>query len=154
MDCSTPGFPVLHHLPELAQTHVLWVGDANHLILCCHLLLPPSIFPSIRAFSSESAVHIRWPKYWSFSFSTSPSNEYSGLIFFRIDWFDLLLSKGLSRTFSSTTVWKHQFFGSQPSIWSNSHICTWLLEQPSLWLYGCLLAKWCLCFLICCLGLS
>ena len=89
VDCSKPGFAVLHHLPELAQTHVHWVMPANHLILCCPLLLPPSIFLSIRVFSNELAVCIRWPKYWSFSFSISPCNEYSGLISFRIDWFDL-----------------------------------------------------------------
>ena len=84
----------------------------------------PQSFPSIRVFSNESALHIRWPKYWSFSFSISPSNEYSG-------WFPLgltglisLQSKGLSRVFSSTTIWKHQFFSAQPSLWSNSHICT------------------------------
>ena len=178
MDCSTPGFFVLHCLPEFAQTHVHWVGDAiqpsnplsppsppalnlskyqyiqvqfssvvsnsatpwtaarqaslsitnsqsllrlmsielvmpcNHLILCQSLLLLPSIFPSIRVY--ESVLRIRWPKYWSFSFSISPSNEHSGLISFRIDWFDLLVSTGLSRVFSNTTVWKHQFF-SLPS---------------------------------------
>ena len=94
---------------------------SNHLILCCLHFLLPSIFPSIRVFSSESAVHIRWPKYQSFSFSISPSNEYSGLISFRIDWFDLLVVSGV---FSSTRVWRHQ-----PSLWSNSHICTWLLEK-------------------------
>ena len=93
MACSTPGFPVHHQLPELAQTHVHGVNDAiNHLILCRLLLLLPSIFPSIRVFSSESVLCIRWPKYWSFSFSISPSSEYSGLIFFRMDWFDLLAS--------------------------------------------------------------
>ena len=81
-----PGFPVHHQLPELAQTHVHQVGDAiHHLILCRPFLLPPSIFPSIRVFSNESALHIRWPKFWSFSFSISPSNEYSGLISFRMD---------------------------------------------------------------------
>ena len=91
MDCSKPGFPVLHHLPELAQTPVHWVGDAiNHLILCCPLLLLPSTSPSVRVFSKESALPIRWPKYWSFSFSISPSNGYSGLISFRTDCFDLL----------------------------------------------------------------
>ena len=88
MDCSTPGFPVHQQLPELAQTHVHRVGDAiHHLILCHSLLLLPSIFPSIRVFSNELALCIRRPKYWSFSFSISPSNEYSGLISFRIDWF-------------------------------------------------------------------
>ena len=90
MDCSMPGFPVLHYLPEYAQIHVHWVMQYSHLILCCPLLLPPSIFPRIRVFSNESVICIRWPKYWSFSFSISPSNEYSGLIFFRTDWSDLL----------------------------------------------------------------
>ena len=88
--CSTPGFSVLHYLPELAQTHVHWVSDAMEP---SHPLLPPSplpsIFPNIRVFPSESALHIRWPKYWSFSFSMSPSNEYSGLISFKTDWFAL-----------------------------------------------------------------
>ena len=90
-DCSTPGFPVLHQLPELAQTHIHQVGDAiqpPHPL--SSLLLPPSIFPSITVFSNVSALHIRWPRYWSFSFSISPSNEYSGLISFRMDWLDLL----------------------------------------------------------------
>ena len=82
MDCSIPGFPVLHQLLELAQTHVQkLVMPSNHLIFCCPLLLLPSIFPSFRVFSSESVLCIRWPKYWSFSFSISPSNEYSELIF-------------------------------------------------------------------------
>ena len=85
MDCSMPGFPIHHQLPKLAQTHVHRVGDA--IILCHPLLLPPSIFPSIRVFSNESALHIRWTKDWSFRFRISPSNEYSVLIFLRIDWF-------------------------------------------------------------------
>ena len=90
MDCSMPGFPVLHHLPEFAQTHVHCVGDAiqfSHPL--CPLLPLPLVFPSIRVFPNELFLRIRWPKYWSFSFSISPSNEYSGLISFRIDWFDL-----------------------------------------------------------------
>ena len=94
---------------------------SNHLILCHSLLLPPSIFPSIRVFSYESVFHIRWPKYWSFSFSIFPSNEYSVLISFRMDWFDLLAVQGLSRVFSNTTVQKHQFFGAQ--LW-NPHLTT------------------------------
>ena len=106
------------------------VMSSNHLVLCCPFLLLPSIFSSTRVFSNESVLRIGWPKYWSFSFSLSPSNEYSGLISFRIDWFDSLQSKGLSRVFSSTTFWKHQFFSVQPSLRSNSHICTWLLEKP------------------------
>ena len=95
MDCSTPGFPVHHQLPELAQTHVHRVGYAIQPSL--HLSSPsalPSVFPSISGFSSDSVLSIRWPKCWSFSFSISPSNEYSGLISFRIDWFDLLAVQG------------------------------------------------------------
>ena len=95
----------------------------NHLILCRPLLLP-SIFPSLRVFTNESVLHIKWPKYWSFSFSISPSNEYSGLISFRMDWLDLLAVKGLSKVFSDTIVQKHQFFGTQLSLWSSSHIHT------------------------------
>ena len=93
---------------------------SSHLILCRPLLLLPAIFPSIRVFSSESVLHIRWPKYWSFSFSISSSNEYSGVISFWIDGFDLLSVKGLSGV----------FFSTQPSLWPNSHICIWLLETP------------------------
>ena len=91
MDCSTSGFPVFHHLMSFAQTHVHWVGDAIQPSHLCHLLqYPPSIFPNIRVFSKESALHMRWPKYWSFSFSISLSNEHSGLISFKTDWLDLL----------------------------------------------------------------
>ena len=100
------------------------VTPSNHLILCHPLLLPPSIFRSIRVFSKESVLHIRWPKYWTFSLNISPSNEYSGLISFRIDWVDLFKSKGLSTVFFNTTVQKHQFFGAQPFLWSNSHMTT------------------------------
>ena len=104
------------------------VMPSNHFILCPHLFLLPSIFPRVRVFSNESVLCNRWPKHWSFSFSISPSNEYSGLISFRIDWFDL--SKSLSRVFSNTTVQKHQFLGAQLSLWSNCHIHTCLLENP------------------------
>ena len=99
------------------------VMPSNHLILCRPLLLLPSVFPSFRVFSNESALCIRCSKYWSFSFSISPSSEYSGLI---LGWTGLisLQSKRLSRVFSNTTVQKHQFFGAQPSLWSNSHIHT------------------------------
>ena len=105
MNCSTPGFPVLHHLQDLAQTQVHRVNDAiNHLILCRSLF-----------------IQIRWSKYWSFSFSISPSKEYSRLISFRIDWLDLLAVQGTLRVFSNTIVQKHQFFDAQLSLWSNSH---------------------------------
>ena len=90
------------------------VMPSNHLILC-YLLLSPSIFPSIRVFSNESALCIRWPKYWNFSFSISPSNEYSGLISFRMDWLDLLAVQGTLKSLLHTTVQKHQFFGAQLS---------------------------------------
>ena len=106
------------------------VMPSNRLILCHPLLLLPSIFPSIRVFSSDSTLHIRWPKYWSFSFSISPPNEYSGLISLGLTGLICFLSKGLSRVFSSTTVQKHQFFSTQPSLWYNSHIHTQLLEKP------------------------
>ena len=132
MDCSMPGFPVLCYLPEFAQTHVHWVSDATQP---SHPLLSPSP-PAFNLsqhqgfFFNELALRNWWPKYWSFSLSISPYNEYSELISFRINWLISLLSKGLSRVFSSTTVQKHQFFGTQPFLWSNSHICIWLLEKP------------------------
>ena len=114
----------------LSQWWTQWLDRlSNHLTLCCPLLLLPSMFSSIRVFSNELALHIRWPRYWSFSFSISPSNEYSGLISFRMDWFDLLAVQGLSRVFSNTTIQKHQFFSTQPFLWPNSHIHTWQLEN-------------------------
>jgi len=123
MDCSTPGFPV-HQLPELAQTQthsIESVMPSNHLILCCRFLFLPSIFPSIRVFSNESVLRIRWPKYWSFSFSISASKEYSGLISFRTDWFDLLIVQGtlkfLLQHHSSkvSILWCSAYFISQLS---------------------------------------
>ena len=96
------------------------VMTSNHLILCHLLLLLPSIFPSIRVFSNESAICIRWPKYWSFS----PTNEYSGLIFFRIDWLALLAAQETFKSLLQTTVQRHQFFSVRSSLWSNSHIHT------------------------------
>ena len=120
MGCSTPDFPVYHQLPELAQTQVHSVGDTirrPHALSSPFIL--PSIFPSIRVFFHDLVLHIRWPKNWSFSFSIIPSNEYSGLILFTIDWFDLLAVQG-TQVFSNTTVQKHQFFSVQPSLWSNS----------------------------------
>ena len=106
------------------------VMPSNYFILCRPLLLLPSIFPSIRVFSNESVLCIRWPKYWSFTFTISPSNEYSGLISFRIDWFDHLAVQGNLKRLFNTTVKKHQFFGPQPSLWSICHTHTWLLEKP------------------------
>ena len=103
------------------------VMPSNHLTLCCPLLLLPSIFPIIKVFFNESTPSIRWPKYWHFSIS--PSNEYSGLISIGLTGLISLLSKGLSRVFSSTTTQKHKF-NIQPYLWSISHIHTWLLEKP------------------------
>ena len=103
---------------------------SNNLILCHSLFLLPSIFPRIRVFLNKSALCIRCPEYWSFSFSISLSNEYSGLISFRLTGWISLQSKELSRVFSNTTVKKHQFFSAQLSWWSNSHIHAWLLEKP------------------------
>ena len=116
VDCSRPGLPVHRQLQEFTQTHVHWVGDANHLILCHPLLLLPLIFPRIRDFSNESVLCIRWPKYLSFRFSISLSNEYSGCS--PLGWIGLisLQSKGLSRVFSNTTVQKYQFFSAQLSL--------------------------------------
>ena len=102
-------------------------------ISSCHpLLLLPSIFPTIRIFSNESALHIGWPKYWSFSFSISPSKEIPGLISFRMDWLDLLAAQGTLKSLLQHTVQQHQFFSAQLSLESNSHIHTWLLENHSL----------------------
>ncbi|CAN0508206.1 unnamed protein product [Rangifer tarandus platyrhynchus] len=99
VNCSTPGFPVLHNYQSLLRImSIESVMPSNHLILSRPLLLLPSIFPSVRVFSNESALHIRWPNYWRFSFSISPSNEYSGLISFRIDWFDLLAVQGTPKS--------------------------------------------------------
>ena len=116
MDCSTPGFPVHHQLPEPVQTHVhQLVTPSNYLILCCPLLLPPSVLPSIRVFSSESVLNIRWPKYWSFTMSISPSNEYSGLISFRMDRLELLAVRGTLKSLlqhhsSKASVLQHSAF--------------------------------------------
>ena len=115
---------------SLKLTSIESVMPSSHLNLCCPLLLLPPIPPSIRVFSNESTLRMRWPKYWSFSFSISPFNEHPGLISFRMDWLDFLEAKGLPRVFSNTTVQKHQFFGAQPFSQSNSHIHTWPQEKP------------------------
>ena len=124
MDCSTPGFPVHHQLLELAQTHVHRVGDAIQL---SHPLLSPSpptfSLSSIRVFSNESALCIRWPKYWRFSFSISPSNEYLGLVSFRIDWLDLLAVQGTLKSLL-------QHHSSKASILQHSSFFTVQLSHP------------------------
>ena len=106
------------------------VMPSNYLILCHHLLLLPSIYPSIRGFSKESVLFIRWPKYWSFSFNISPFNEYSRLISFRKDWLDLLAVQGTLKSLLQHHSSKASFFGAQLSLYSYSHIHTWLLEKP------------------------
>ena len=116
VNCSTLGLPVQHQLLEFTQKmSIELVMSSNHLILCHPLLLPSSIFPSIRVFSSESALHIKWPKYWSFSFSISPSNEYSRLISFRMDWLDLLAVQGTLKSLlhhhsSKASILRHSAF--------------------------------------------
>ena len=168
MDCSTPAFPVHHQVPELIQIHVHWVGDAirpshpfqsiiksrslfrfmfiesvmpsNHLILCHPLFLLPSIFPSIRVFSNESALHIRRPKDWSFSFSICPSNEYLGLISFRMDWLDLLAVHGTVKNLlqhhssKASVFWRSAFFIVQLS---HPYMTTGKIIALTLWtLFG------------------
>ena len=122
MNCSMPGFPVLHYLSEFAPIQSTEsVMPSNHLILCCPLLFPPSIFPSIRVFSKESVLCIRWPKNWSFCLSISCSNEYSGLISFRIDWLDLLAVQGTLKSLlqhhslKAFILWHSAFFMVQLS---------------------------------------
>ena len=133
MDCSTPDFPAHHHLLKLMSIES--VRPSNRLILYHPLLLLPLIFPRISIFSKESALHIRWSKYWSFSFRISPSNERSGLISFRIVCFDLLAIQGTLKSLlqhhslKGSILLYSLFFGSQPSLWSNSHIHTSLLEK-------------------------
>ena len=116
----SPSFTVSQTLLKLMSIES--VMPSSHLVLCRPLLLLPSIFPSIRVFSSESVLRIRWPKYWSLNFNISPSNEHPGLISFRMDWLDLLAVQGTLKSLLQTTVKKHQFFSTQPSLWSNSHI--------------------------------
>ena len=115
---------------SLRLTSIKSVMSSSHLILCRPLLLLPSMPPSIRVFSNESTLYMRWPKYWSFSFSISPSNENPGLIAFKTDWLDLLAVQETQESSPTPTVQKHQFFGAQLSSQSNSHIHTQLLEKP------------------------
>ena len=119
MDCSTPGFVCPSPTPRVySNTAIKSVMPSNHLILCHPLLLLPSVFPSIRVFSSESVLHIRWPKYWSFSFSISPSSEYSGLISFRIEWFDLLAVQGTLESLLQQliSIYKRLIFTASDSV--------------------------------------
>ena len=125
MNRSTPGSLSITSSQNLLKLmSIESVMPSSHLILCRPLLLLPPIPPSIRGFSNESALRMRWPKYWSFSFSISPSNEHTGLISFRMDWLDLLAVQGTLKSLPNTTVQKHQFFGPQLSSQSNSHIHT------------------------------
>ena len=154
MNRSTPGLPVHHQLPEFTQTSIESVMPSSHLILCRPLLLLSPVFPSIRVFSNESALFIRWPKYWSFSFSIRPSNEYPGLISFRMDWLDVLAVQGTLKSLlqhhsSKASILQHSAFFivqlSYPYMTTGKTIA--LTRQT-------LLAKECLCFLIHCLGWS
>ena len=131
MNLSMPGVTVHHQLPESTQTHVHWVSDANQPdgILCRTLLLLPSIFPSMRAFSNDSALYIRWPKYWSFSFNISPSNEHPGLVSFRMDWFDLLAGQGTLQSLLQHHSSKTLILQTSAFFIVQSHIHTWLLEK-------------------------
>ena len=150
-----PHFPVHHQIWGLLKLMSIdSVMPSNHLILRSPLLLPPSIFPSIRVFSNESVLHIRWPKYWSFSFSISASNEYPGLISFRMDWVDLLAVQGTLKNLL-------QHHSSKASIPQCSAFSIVQLSYPYMttgkiralirWTF---VSKVCLCFLICCLGWS
>ena len=151
-DSATPQTGTAELLPGSSSSTITWsllrfisiesMILSNHLILCHPLLLLPSIFTIIRVFSNESALHIRWQSIGASTSATVLPMDIQG-------WFPLgstglisLLSKGLSRVFSSTTIWKHHFFHTQISLWSSSHICTWLMEKPYLWLYGPVSVKW------------
>ena len=151
-DSATPQTGTAELLPGSSSSTITWsllrfisiesMILSNHLILCHPLLLLPSIFTIIRVFSNESALHIRWQSIGASTSATVLPMDIQG-------WFPLgstglisLLSKGLSRVFSSTTIWKHHFFHTQTSLWSSSHICTWLMEKPYLWLYGPVSVKW------------
>ena len=155
MDCSMPGLPFIANFQSLFKlTSIESVMPSNHLILCHHLLLLPSILSSIRIFSNESVLRIRWPKYWSFSFSISPFNEYSGLISFRMDWLNLLAVQGTLKSLlqhhssKASILWCSTFFIVQ---FSHPYLTTGKTIVLTRWT---LLAKQCLCFLICCLGWS
>ena len=147
MNRRMPGIPVHHQLLEFTQTHVHWVIDAIHLILCCPLLLLPPFPPSIRVFSNESTLHMRWPKYWSFSFSISPSNEHPGLISFRMDLLDLLalqwtLKSLLQHHSSKESILRHSdiHYLNPPLLWKHNIASFWgprcgLCFRGSYWAY-------------------
>ena len=145
-DCSRSGSCVLHYLLGVCSNSCplsRWWYLTISFILCCPLLILPSTFLNIRIFSSEVTLHIRWPNIGA-SASVLPMNIQG---WFPLGLTDLILqSKGLSRVFTSTTIWKHWFFCTQPSLWTNSYIHTWLLEKLQLGLYRPWSAKWCLCF--------
>ena len=126
MNCSTPGLPVHHQLPEFTQTHasIEWVISSSHLILCRPLLLLPPIPPSIRVFANESTLHMRWPEYWSFSFSIIPSKEIPGLISFRMGWLDLLAVQGTLKSLLQHHSSKASIVRCSAFFTSNSHIHT------------------------------
>ena len=156
MDYNIPGFLVHHQLPELLKLIPSEsVMPSNYLILCCPLLLLPSVFSSIRIFSNESALHIRWPKYWSFSFSISPSNEYSGLISFRIDCFDLLAIQGTLKSLrqhhssKASILWCTAFFMARLS---HPYMTTVKTIALTRWTFVSKVMS--LYLSICCLGLS
>ena len=144
-------FTISQSLLKLMSVELMMLS--NHLILCYPFLLLPSIFPSIRGFSNESALHIMWPEYWSFSFSISPSNEYSGLISFRIDWFDLLAAQRTLQSvlqhhnLKASILWCSAFFMVELS---HPYMTTGKNIALTMWTF---VGKVCLCFLICCLGL-
>ena len=154
MDCSTPGFPVLHYLLEFAQINVHWVGNAIQPSSSVGPFSPcPQSFPASESFPMSWLFASGGLSVGALASASVPPMDIQG-------WFPLgltglisLQSRGLLRVFSSTTIRKHQFFSAQPSLWSNSYIHKWLLEKPKLWLYGPLSGKWCLCFWICCLVL-
>ena len=149
MDWTTPGFlTISQSLTKFMSIEL--VMQSNHPIFCHPLLLLPSIFPSIRSCLKELALCIRWPssKYWNFSFSISPSNEYSGLIYFKIDWFDLLAVQGTLKSLLQHQNLKASILWCPAFVMVHFHICTWLQERLQAWLYRPLLAKWYLCFLI------
>ena len=146
MDCSKPGFPVTNSWSLLKFMSIKSLMPSNHFIHCCPLLLLPSVFPSIKVFPKESVLHIRWPKYWSFSFSISPSNEYLGLISFRKDWFDLLALQGTLRSLlqhhsSNASVLQHSAFFipqlSRPYITIGKTIALtrWAFVGKVMWLF-------------------